>query len=185
LRGCFLTLVLLITGIQLLSMMGVLKTWSEPIRKTYGFVYPIRSLNTYGLFAVMTTNRTEIVIEGSEDGENWKPYEFKYKPGDPARRPRFAATHMPRLDWQMWFAALSYTENTWIINFCFRLLEGNRTVLKLLRTNPFESKPPVYIRAVTYEYHFTDAATQLKTGAWWTRKQTGIYLPPISAKSGQ
>jgi predicted DCC family thiol-disulfide oxidoreductase YuxK len=185
LRGSFLVLVLLITGVQLLAMMGLLKTWNEPVRKTYAWVYPARSLNTYGLFAVMTTNRTEIVIEGSEDGKNWKPYEFKYKPGDPARRPRFAGTHMPRLDWQMWFAALgTSTENTWIINFCFRLLEGDKAVIKLLRSNPFAEKPPIYIRAMAYEYQFTDMGTQFKTGRWWVRKQTGIYLPPISMKSG-
>jgi hypothetical protein len=185
LRSLFLALVLFITGIQLLSMMQLMKTWSNSVRAIYAFVYPARSLNSYGLFAVMTTNRTEIVIEGSSDGTTWKSYEFKYKPGDPARRPRFTGTHMPRLDWQMWFAALGpYSENTWLLNLSFRLLQGNKNVLQLLRTNPFPERPPRYIRAVSYEYHFTDLATQIKTGKWWTRTQTGIYFPPVSMNSG-
>ena len=180
-RGLFLALVLLITSVQLLSMTQLMKTWSNSVRATYAFVYPVRSLNSYGLFAVMTTNRTEIEIQGSRDGKTWESYEFRYKPDDPVRRPRFTGTHMPRLDWQMWFAALgSYSENTWLVNLSFRLLQGDKKVLKLLRSNPFPEGPPRFIRAVTYEYHFTNLATQMKTGRWWTRVQTGIYLPALS-----
>jgi hypothetical protein len=72
------------------------------------FVRPTRAFNSYGLFRVMTTTRPEIIIEGSLDGRNWRPYTFKYKPTDPNQSPRYAGFHMPRIDWQMWFEGLNY-----------------------------------------------------------------------------
>jgi hypothetical protein len=144
-----------------------------------------RSFNGYGLFAVMTTSRPEIVIEGSHDGQKWLPYEFKYKPGDPMRRPAFVAPHQPRLDWQMWFEALRVMRpgsepSPWFLNFCVRLLQGQPEVLTLLKTNPFPDAPPRYIRAIVYDYHFTDFATRRKTGAWWRRQLVGPYCPVLS-----
>jgi hypothetical protein len=142
---------------------------------------PLRSFNGYGLFQVMTTTRTEIIVEGSNDGENWKAYEFNDKPGDLKRRPGFVEPHQPRLDWQMWFAALgTYQNNRWFVNFCVRLLQGSPQVLALLEKNPFPDAPPKYIRAVVYNYHFTDRATRRKTGEWWSRTPEGNYLPPVS-----
>lgn len=150
--------------------------------KAYLWLGPFRTFNTYGLFAVMTTVRNEIVIEGSNDGTNWLAYEFKYKPGDINRHPEFVAPHQPRLDWQMWFAALSdYRQNPWLVRLCVRLLEGSPQVLDLLGHNPFPTFPPRYVRAVVYEYHFTDWPTRRKTGAWWRRELKGMYLPVISA----
>ena len=147
----------------------------------YAWLAPFRIFNSYGLFAVMTPSRREIIIEGSSDGVAWLAYEFKYKPGDVKRRPRFVAPHQPRLDWQMWFAALgTYRQNPWLVNFCLRLLEGSRPVLALLEYNPFPQNPPRYIRAVMYDYRFTDFATRRKTGAWWRRQEQGLYLPPFS-----
>ena len=109
----------------------------------FEYVEPFRSMNRYGLFAVMTTSRPEIIVEGSDDQINWKAYEFKYKPGDVNRKPSFVEPHQPRLDWQMWFAALgNYQQNPWFISFCQRLLEGSPDVLALLAKNPFPSKPP-------------------------------------------
>jgi hypothetical protein len=128
----------------------------------------------------MTTSRPEIIVEGSNDGVTWFEYEFKYKPGDVKRRPKFVAPHQPRLDWQMWFAALSdYRHNPWFVNFCVRLLQGSPEVLALLERNPFPNAPPRYIRAVVYEYHFTDFATRGKTGAWW-RREPGATIFPLS-----
>jgi hypothetical protein len=102
------------------------------------WIRPLHIVNSYGLFAVMTTKRPEIVIEGSLDGETWKAYEFKWKPGGLKRAPEFVAPHQPRLDWQMWFAALGgYWQNRWILQFMTRLLEGAEPVLRLLGTNPF------------------------------------------------
>lgn len=146
-------------------------------------IAPFRSVNTYGLFAVMTTERREIVVEGSNDGQTWRTYEFKYKPGDLTGRPRFVAPHQPRLDWQMWFAALgNYQGNPWFMNFCVRLLQGQPEVLALLKTNPFPDAPPRYIRAVMYDYRFADLATRHATGDWWRRELRGLYCPVLSLR---
>jgi predicted DCC family thiol-disulfide oxidoreductase YuxK len=145
---------------------------------------PLRSFNGYGLFQVMTTSRPEIIVEGSNDAVHWQAYEFKYKPGDLKQRPRFVEPHQPRLDWQMWFAALGdYRQNPWFVNFCARLLQGSPQVLALMKKNPFPDAPPKYIRAELYQYHFTDTATRRKTGEWWQRELLGDYLPVISLRS--
>jgi hypothetical protein len=141
-------------------------------------VEPYRSVNSYGLFATMTTHRYEIEVEGSADGREWRTYAFRWKPGDPARRPEFAGLHMPRLDWQMWFAALSdWRSQTWFTRFLERLLEGSAPVRNLLAADPFPGRPPRFIRAVVWDYHFTSAAEWSKTGAWWSRNRLGLYCP--------
>src|SRR5436190_2292519 len=140
-----------------------------------------RIVNGYGLFRVMTKDRSEIVIEGSADGINWAPYEFKWKPGDVKRAPGWCAPHQPRLDWQMWFAALETPEqNPWLIGLIVRLLEGSRDVTALLAHNPFPDKPPNYIRAMFYRYRFTNSKERPQTGAWWKRQELREYLPTIS-----
>ena len=132
-----------------------------------------------------STTRSEIIVEGSKDGNIWVPYEFKYKPGDLKRPPMQVAPHQPRLDWQMWFAALgNYKNNPWFLNFMVRLLQGSPEVLKLLETNPFPERPPRYIRATLYRYRFTDFATRRREGTWWRRDRMGLYIPPLSL-SGQ
>jgi predicted DCC family thiol-disulfide oxidoreductase YuxK len=144
-------------------------------------VEPFRSVNAYGLFAVMTTARPEIVVEGSDDGTVWKAYEFKYKPTDVGRPPPWVAPHQPRLDWQMWFAALGqYDNESWFRNFCLRLLQGSPDVVRLLKRNPFEGGSPRYIRAVLYQYRFADSAHQRTGGVWWTRERVGDYSPVLS-----
>ena len=106
------------------------------------WISPPRLVNSYGLFAVMTTTRPEIVIEGSNDGDHWMPYEFRYKPGDVRRAPPWVAPYQPRLDWQMWFAALgSAQENPWFYSFAARLLQGIRARAGIARTQSFSSKP--------------------------------------------
>ena len=140
-----------------------------------------RIVSGYGLFRVMTKDRCEIVIEGSTDGINWAPYEFKWKPGDVKRAPGWCAPHQPRLDWQMWFAALETPgQNPWLIGLIVRLLEGSRDVSGLLAHNPFPDKPPHYIRAMFYRYRFTNSEERLQTGAWWKRQELREYLPTIS-----
>jgi hypothetical protein len=130
----------------------------------------------------MTTERREIIVEGSNDGVNWRAYEFNYKPGDVNQKPKFVAPFQPRLDWQMWFAALGdYRQNPWFGNLCAHLLQGSPEVLALLKTNPFPEKPPHYIRAEFYDYRFTDFAERRATGAWWKRELIGEYLPVVSA----
>ena len=142
---------------------------------------PFYLTNTYGLFAVMTTVRHEIILQGSNDGTQWRDYDFRYKPGPVNRPPRWVAPHQPRLDWQMWFAALgSYNNNPWFVNFVFRLLQGSPDVLALLGPNPFPGAPPHSIRALVYDYTFTDSATRRSSGAWWRRDLQGTYLPAVS-----
>ncbi|MQA28409.1 MAG: DUF393 domain-containing protein [Luteitalea sp.] len=144
-------------------------------------IAPLRSVNSYGLFAVMTTVRPEIIVEGSMDGEVWRPYEFRYKPGDLTRPPAWVAPHQPRLDWQMWFAALDrYGEETWFQNFCARLLQGSPDVLRLIERDPFHGRPPRYVRSVLYRYKFADPAERRAEGVWWTRERLGVYAPVMS-----
>jgi predicted DCC family thiol-disulfide oxidoreductase YuxK len=153
----------------------------SPIAALDARLEPFRSINGYGLFAVMTTSRHEIIVQGSNDGVHWLDYEFKYKPGDVNRRPGFVAPFQPRLDWQMWFAALGdYRQNPWFGNFCVRLLQGSPEVLSLLEKNPFPGKPPFYIRAEVFDYHFSNVTERWATGAWWTREDLGEYLPVVS-----
>ena len=141
-------------------------------------ISPFDLVNGYGPFAVITTDRMEIIIEGSNDGENWREYAFKYKPGDLNKRPPWNIPHQPRLDWQMWFAALSEPENNpWFVRFLKRLLEGSSEVLALLESNPFPDKPPQQIRAQFYQYYFTTPEEREKTGAWWSRRLVRRYFP--------
>ncbi len=173
----------LTTFIGIVSSLLFLELFSIPVPPTGAailrVVSPLRIVNSYGLFAVMTTTRNEIVVEGSNDGDTWLAYEFPYKPGDPRRAPPVVAPHQPRLDWQMWFAALgTYQENRWFVNFMLRLLQGEPSVLRLLRYNPFPNAPPKYVRARLYQYRFTHFGER----AWWSREERGLYFPPVSLK---
>jgi predicted DCC family thiol-disulfide oxidoreductase YuxK len=169
------------SGFQLATTLGFRSLLLAPFAWAAEQLGPLRTVNNYGLFAVMTTERREIIVEGSNDGVNWFPYEFKYKPGDVNRRPGFVAPFQPRLDWQMWFAALGNTrQNPWFLNFCERLLQGSPDVLALMANNPFPGHPPHYIRAEFYDYHFTSFAEHRATGAWWKREHIGEYLQPVS-----
>ncbi len=146
---------------------------------------PFRTINGYGLFRVMTTRRPEIVIEGSNDGVTWIPYQFTWKAGDPMRRPRYAAPHQPRLDWQMWFAALSPGGNVhWLERLVERLLAGSPNVVGLLDGNPFPGGPPRFIRLLYYQYHFTEPKEKRASGAWWRRELVGQLGPPVSLPPG-
>jgi predicted DCC family thiol-disulfide oxidoreductase YuxK len=170
-----------ISILQVAVILGAQPGWLPPVAFADEWLMPFRTINGYGLFAVMTTERREIIVEGSSDGVKWLPYEFKYKPGDVNRRPAFVAPHQPRLDWQMWFAALNdYQQNPWFVFFCIRLLQGSPDVLGLLAKNPFPDHPPRFIRAELYDYQFTNFAERRATGAWWKRKFIGEYLPAIS-----
>ncbi len=143
-------------------------------------ISPFVIVNSYGLFAVMTTARPEIVVEGSDDGREWREYEFRYQPGSIWRRPPWNIPHQPRLDWQMWFAALGGPSDApWFSRFLVRLLENSQPVLSLLAANPFPDHPPKYVRATLYEYRFADAQTHAATGQWWVRREVGRYFPPV------
>jgi len=148
------------------------------------WIRPFRSVNTYGLFADMTESRPEIIVEGSNDKIHWKAYYFKWKPGRLNRAPAWVAPHQPRLDWQMWFAALrgNYRNTSWFLDFMGALLQGKPEVLRLLAENPFPETPPRFVRATLYDYSFTDVATKRTEGTWWYRERIGIYCPVISLR---
>lgn len=148
--------------------------WNAPIH----YVQPFRLVNHYGAFSVMTKERVEIIIEGSIDGVTWLPYEFKYKPGDIRRAPPFVAPWQPRLDWQMWFAALQPRGSApvWFFSFIDRLLRGEPTVLALLKKNAFLGAPPKFVRARRYLYTFSTPQQREQTGQWWQREYDGVYF---------
>jgi hypothetical protein len=169
----------------LLGATRILEAFSaapEPLSAASKIVSPFQVVNSYGLFAVMTTSRPEIIVEGSDDGDHWTPYEFRYKPGPLDRAPRWVAPFQPRLDWQMWFAALGNyrdRQNFWFLGFIARLLEGSPDVLGLLAKNPFPNHAPKYVRAMVYEYSFTSRGER----GWWQRKPLGTYLPPVGMRA--
>lgn len=174
--------ILALTSLQLVTMFGVRSTLLNPLASAHNWLSSFRSVNRYGLFAVMTPLRPEIIVEGSNDGINWLPYEFKHKPGDLMKKPGFIAPHQPRLDWQMWFAALgTWRQNPWFVSFVVRLQQNSPATLALLKSNPFPKSPPRYLRAMLYEYRFTNLEERKLTGAWWKVIPIGEYLPPISS----
>jgi len=137
-------------------------------------------VNPYGLFAVMTTSRVELVLEGSNDGEHWKFYSFRYKPGDVARGLPLVAPFQPRLDWQLWFAALGRPQsNTWVQTLVYRLLLGQPEVLGLLEPPPFQT-PPRAIRVQAYSYTFTAQQQRNRDKSVWQRTLLGTWLGPVS-----
>jgi hypothetical protein len=115
----------------------------------------LRVIGSYGVFRVMTKTRPEIIVEGSSDGVTWKPYELKWKPGRVDRRPQFVAPWQPRLDWQMWFAALgSCSHDRWVLSLQRHLLLGTPEVLALMGDNPFSDAPPKKLRTTLWQYRF-------------------------------
>ena len=162
------------TAAALLTLPGFLQAFRLPVPEVLS---QFRSFNGYGLFRVMTTQRPEVVIEGSNDGVNWLAYEFPWKPGDLHQRPGLVAPHQPRVDWQMWFAALGdVRQNRWFVNLLVRTLQGSPEVLAFYETNPFPEHPPRAIRAVLYDYHFT----RWGENGWWRREFRDLYCPPLS-----
>jgi hypothetical protein len=147
---------------------------------------PLHLIGTYGAFGSVTDQRFEIVVEGTSDAvitpaTEWKEYEFRGKPNDPTRMPPQIAPYHLRLDWLMWFAAMSdYQQHPWFVNFVAKLLENDQPVLGLLKSNPFPDAAPKYVRAELFEYRFADSDTRRNTGQWWTRKLVGDFFPPIS-----
>jgi hypothetical protein len=168
-------LVLLVTGLQTLSAFLPPPYQQALAGSASRLLAPLRSFNSYGLFARMTTQRPEILVEGSSDGVVWRGYRFKWKVEDPWKRPELIAPFHPRLDWQMWFAALgSVHDSPWFLKFIQRLLQGSPEVLYLLAENPFPETPPVWIRSRLFEYQFAPSGP-----AWWVREERGLFCPPV------
>ena len=153
--------------------------WADAVLAAVG---PFRSVNGYGLFRVMTTERFEIVVEGSADGSTWREYPFRWKPGDPARAPGFVQPHMPRLDWQMWFAALDPRGNAhWLLPLAERVRDGDPIALGLLDDPPFPEAPPRFVRLMMYRFRFTTRG-EAGGGAWWIREQLGPMTEPLARR---
>jgi hypothetical protein len=142
---------------------------------------PFRIANQYGLFAVMTPHRYEIEFQGSNDGVTWVAYPFRYKPQDVHERPRIYAPYQPRFDWNLWFASLgSWMQNPMVPRTEELLLQNDRDVLGLFRGDPFDGKPPKYMRAVLWQYWFSTPEQKREQGVWWTRQYLGTYAPTIT-----
>ncbi len=182
-------------------LLGGLRCWQRldrdfdppgPVRELLARTYRLHSTNAYGLFEVMTTARPEVQLEGSRDGRTWTPYRFRWKVGDVDEVPGVTGLHMPRLDWQMWFAALSSCRSpntTWLRALLQRLLQGEPSVLELLAVDPFAGDPPRYVRAVLYEYAFASDARHVEqpddVGRVWKRRQLGPYCPAATLAGGR
>ncbi|XP_020838517.1 lipase maturation factor 2 [Phascolarctos cinereus] len=152
--------------------------------RLFGAVERLQLANSYGLFRRMTGlgGRPEVVLEGSYDGQSWTEIEFMYKPGNVSVAPPIVVPHQPRLDWQMWFAALGHhTHSPWFSSLVYRLLQGKAPVIRLLQVEmskyPFWEQSPTYIRAQLYKYWFSRPGEQ---GRWWRRKWSEEFFPPVS-----
>ena len=145
---------------------------------------PFRIANRYGLFALMTRGRYEIEFQGSDDGQNWQVYPFRFKPQDPAKPPGIYAPYQPRFDWNLWFASLStWREEPIVPRTEQALLRGSPDALQLFQANPFPKQPPKMIRAILWQYWFTTPEEKRATGMWWRREQLGLYAPTLERES--
>jgi len=176
-QGFFLTWIFYATSVLLLSMFTrEVPLPTLPVR----VLEPFRIANDFGLFAVMTRDRYEIEFQGSRDGQSWAAYPFRYKPQDLKAPPRIYAPYQPRFDWNLWFASLgSWRENTFVLQVEQRLLTAEPDVLALFAGNPFPGEPPRQVRAVLWQYWFTDWKDKREQGLWWRRQQIGLYAPTI------
>ena len=149
---------------------------------------PFHIVGTYGAFGSVTKERDEVIVEGTTDDvltadTVWREYEFKGKPGDLRRRPPQYAPYHLRLDWLMWFAAMSSPmDHEWFMPFVLKLLQADRPTLRLLRGDPFGGEAPRYVRARLYRYRFTTPGERRETGAWWARELLADYLPPVALR---
>lgn len=171
--------ILILSLIPIVSSLRTMPPFLAPLAEAYSRITPFRTVNGYGLFAVMTTTRREILVQGSDDGLEWKTYEFHWKPGPIDRPLPIVAPYQPRLDWQMWFASLGHIENNpWFQSLRLRLLQGSPEVLALLKTNPFPEAPPKFLRALSDDYTFTRPGEPNR----WQAKPAAIYCPEVSLR---
>ncbi|PWT73810.1 MAG: membrane protein, partial [Proteobacteria bacterium] len=177
-RAVILTWIFYVTTVELIDMF-----WPRAPLPTapVAALEPFRIANRYGLFAVMTRGRYEIEFQGSNDGQNWTPYLFRYKPQAVNEAPRIYAPYQPRFDWNLWFASLgSWRDNMFVASVEERLLNNDHDVLNLFRFNPFPNAPPKQVRAVLWQYWFTSMAEKRATGNWWKREYLGTYAPTLT-----
>ena len=176
-QGFFLTWIFYVTSVLLLGMFVPRPPLPvSPVRA----LEPFRIANQFGLFAVMTRGRYEIEFQGSRDGQTWTPYPFRYKPQDLRAAPGIYAPYQPRFEWNLWFASLGgWRENLFVLQTEEKLLSGEPNVLQLFAADPFQGQPPKQIRAILWQYWFTDWKDKREQGLWWRREEVGLYAPTI------
>mmetsp|Transcript_28643 Transcript_28643/g.32889 ORF Transcript_28643/g.32889 Transcript_28643/m.32889 type:complete len:676 (-) Transcript_28643:119-2146(-) len=146
---------------------------------------PLRLVNTYGAFGTVEEERIELIVEAAVDsGGPWREYQFKAKPGDITRRPRFISPYHYRLDWLMWIASCcgSIDFSPWMLTFLLKLLQQDEEVIGLLESDPWKvssseidsEMKPKYIRVEKYLYKFNE----LNQDNYWVRERVGRYFPP-------
>jgi lipase maturation factor 1 len=168
------------TTVQMIWMLIRLSLPTSPVT----VLEPFRIANRYGLFAVMTRGRYEIEFQGSQDGEHWVAYPFRYKPQDTSKPPGIYAPYQPRFDWNLWFASLGFwRENAIVPSTEERLLSNAPDVLKLFAGHPFPNQPPRLIRAVLWQYWFTTVSERRAQGQWWRRQWLGLYAPTLQREA--
>ena len=171
--------------VALLSIPPALNMLSPGQLMNYSY-NPLQLVNTYGAFGSIGKTRYQVIVEGTAeaaltDSTQWREYQFKGQPGDSRQMPPQIAPYHLRLDWLMWFASMSqFSDEPWFVNFMAKLLQGDRAILSLLRSNPFPDHPPQYVRARLFVYRFTNAQERKRTGAWWTREFVAMYFPEVS-----
>jgi hypothetical protein len=180
-RGISTAIVAVLMIVGALTLISMFKPaalrFTQPIFANIG---PFEIVNTYGLFATMTTTRPELILEASNDQVDWREYSFRYEPGELHRPLPQVAPYQPRLDWQMWFAALGdIQENGWVRNLLYRLLTGEQSVIGLLDPPPFPTRPR-YMRILLYDYTFTTPGERSRSGAVWQRELRGVWFGPVS-----
>jgi hypothetical protein len=168
------------TTAQLIWMFSALQLPTSPVVA----LEPFRIANRYGLFGIMTRGRYEIEFQGSDDGINWVPYSFRYKPQDPSKAPGIYAPYQPRFDWNLWFASLgSWQDYPIVPRTEVRLLSDDKDVLCLFKSNPFPHEPPREVRVVFWQYWFTTMSERRSTGFWWRRRFLGLYAPTLEREA--
>jgi len=172
LAGCL----ALISSVQVWELL-TLKRSSGLVGSALDYAEAFRVVNKYHVFATMRTERIELELLGSRDGNEWRPYVFRYKPGDPGRAPPVVMPHQPRLDWRMWFVTMHPQHLDWFEPFVRALLDNAPPVTALLQDNPFADAPPRYIRVMAYRYRFSEPDQRARNGDWWQREPLGPFTP--------
>ena len=182
----FMVIVLAVGALVVFLSYWPTKNMASPTQSMNASFNSLHLVNTYGAFGSVTRERDEVIVEGTLDttitsATEWREYEFKGKPGDVRRRPPQVAPYHLRLDWLMWFAALSpaYAQG-WFMPFLAKLMRNDRPMLALLHKNPFPGQPPRYVRARLYRYRFATRAERKQSGVFWVRSYVGEYVPPVT-----
>ncbi len=169
--------VILFVSVAHFRELATVKPLTGPVGVALDYAEAYRVVNKYHVFPNMRRERIELELWGSVDGDDWRLYEFKYKPGDLNKRPPVVLPLQPRLDWQMWFVTLGPVHMPWFYDFLQALLKNSPPVIALLKNNPFPDRAPRYIRVYAYRYEFSSAVQRERTGQWWSREALGTFGP--------